>query len=426
MMLHECMKILLLAGALGGLCSCAQVNTIVAGAPRSAAPAASAAAPGGLPYTPPAVAKSGMPVPPAIPGPVPLPSSARSSPQKPLPVRIGLLLPLQSAALSQAANVVRDGFFASYERDKDERLSIHVIQTGDAVRDVLSGYLAAALDYDIVVGPLTRSGVTAIAQRGMLEKPTIALTQVDMPADADIALPSKLMVMGLSAEDEARQVAQWVHADYPSGKVFIISTSTAWQRRAAKAFAIQWRRLGGAPESLELGMSGGYLSASGLVQLKNRIHAENPTLLFVALDAAQTGQLREAIGHDIEIYGTSQLNPHALPDWNSAERMPHMNGVHLVDIPWQLQPEHPAVMVYPRLAVNADQKRDPDLERLYALGIDAYRVAKEIAANRTRFTIDGVTGRLSVDFDESVSRFERTEVPAMYQDGVVVPLDGAR
>jgi outer membrane PBP1 activator LpoA protein len=342
-----------------------------------------------------------------------------------MPVRIGLLLPLQSAALGQAASIVRDGFLASHEWEKDERLTIDVIQTGDAVSEVLSAYHSAAQAYDIVVGPLSRSGVTAIAQRGLIEKPTIALTQADMPAETGIKLPSKLIVMGLSVEEEARQVAIWAHADYPAAKVFIVSTNIAWQRRAAKAFESEWRRLGAQSRSMELGISSGYLSASGLVQLKTHIQAEQPELLFVALDAAQTGQVREAIGTDIAIYGTSQLNPRALPDRDTSERMPDMNGVHLVDIPWQLQPDHPAVMVYPRLVVNPDQKRSSDLERLYALGIDAYRVAKEIAFNRTRFEIDGVTGKLSVDLDGNMARFERIELPAIYQDGIVVPLNTA-
>ena len=47
--------------------------------------------------------------------------------------------------------------------------------------------------------------------------------------------------------------------------------------------------------------------------------------------------------------------------------------VRFVDMPWLLQPDHPAVMVYPR----PDCARADDLERFYALGIDAFRVAQE-------------------------------------------------
>jgi len=36
-----------------------------------------------------------------------------------------------------------------------------------------------------------------------------------------------------------------------------------------------------------------------------------------------------------------------------------------------LQADHAAVMIYPRQVIAADQKRSADMERLYALGIDA-------------------------------------------------------
>jgi hypothetical protein len=355
-----------------------------------------------------------------------LPSLPPLLPQQSMPTRIALLLPLRSDALGQAANAVRAGFLAAYEREKEKRLSIDVLETGDAVQDVLSGYNAAVLSHDIVVGPLSRSGVTAIAQRGAVSKPTIALTQADTAGETEITLPKQMLVMGLSIEEEARQVADWAHADNPAGKAFVISTNIAWQRRAAKAFSTQRRRLGARSESMELGVASGYLSPTGLVQLIKRIQAEAPAMVFAALDAAQTNQMREAIGHDIPLYGTSQLNPVALPDWSTIERIQGMDGVRLVDMPWQLQPDHPAVMVYPRLVVKPDQRRSADLERLYALGIDAYRVAREIASNRTQFAIDGVTGKLTVDLGSGASRFERIEVPAIYQDGMVAPVTAAQ
>ncbi|MFD2270432.1 hypothetical protein ACFS07_02920 [Undibacterium arcticum] len=121
------------------------------------------------------------------------------------------------------------------------------------------------------------------------------------------------------------------------------------------------------------------------------------------------------------MYGTSQLNPYALPDWDTAERLPQLEQVHLLDLPWQLQADHSAVMAYPRTTLPADQRRSVDLERLYALGIDAYRVAREIAARHAHFEIDGVTGKLRVDFGAGATRFERIEQTAIYQDGAVVP-----
>ncbi|HXA47794.1 MAG TPA: penicillin-binding protein activator, partial [Burkholderiaceae bacterium] len=222
-----------------------------------------------------------------------------------------------------------------------------------------------------------------------------------------------------------------------------ISTSTAWQRRAAKAFVMKCRSQGIEPVAVELGSAGGYLSAADLAQLKNQVvgdkmgdkaadksaekHAEKnvekPGALFLALNAEQARQVRDVIGNEVAVYGTAQMNPLALSEWTTAERVPTMNGVHLLDIPWQLQPDHPAVMIYPHMVVPADKKHSADLERLYALGIDAYRVARMVAAHQKQFELDGVTGKLHIGFNKSSVYFERVEPRAIYSGGAVLSLD---
>jgi outer membrane PBP1 activator LpoA protein len=338
-------------------------------------------------------------------------------------VRIALLLPLRSEALGPAAEAVRAGFLAAYEREQDG-MAVNVVETGDDAQAVLSSYADAVAGNDIVVGPLSRTEVTAVAQSGAVGKPTIALTQPEI-AD-DMKLPPQLLVVGLSIEDEARQVAAWAGANRKPGKAFMISTNTAWQRRAAKAFATQWDKQGRELESIELSAFGGYLGARDLAELKKRFETDQPVLLFAALDEKQARQLRVAIGNGIPLYGTSQLNPLALPDWSTAEPASDMNGVRLLDIPWQLQADHPAVMIYPRPVANADQKRSADMERLYALGIDAYRVAREIALKRTSFELDGVTGKLKVRFNTAAPLFERIEPHAIYRDGSVMAVTDSR
>jgi outer membrane PBP1 activator LpoA protein len=64
------------------------------------------------------------------------------------------------------------------------------------------------------------------------------------------------------------------------------------------------------------------------------------------------------------------------------------------------------------------------MERLYALGIDAYQVARGVAAQRGVFDVDGATGRLKVTIGAGPARFERSASPAVYQDGVPAPLPG--
>lgn len=338
------------------------------------------------------------------------------------PVRIALLLPRRSESLAQVADAVRAGFMAAYQHEP-ANIIVNLVETGDAAQDVLSAYLDAAMRNDIVVGPLTRSGATAIAQNGNVIKPTIALTQLDNVDGAEMRVPSNMLVMGLSIEDEARQIAHWMGAQTSTTKAFAISSSASWQRRAVKAFATEWRHLGHASEVMELGMNAGFINATALVQLKKRIQTEKPAMIFVALDAGQTVQLRLAISGEVPMVGTSQLNPLALADWAGAPPLSDLEGVRLLDMPWQLQADHAAVMAYPHLAKNGEQRISPDIQRLYALGIDAYRVAHNVAIRQNEFNLDGVTGKLAIRFGRGEPYFERVMQPAIYREGMVQPLE---
>jgi outer membrane PBP1 activator LpoA protein len=154
------------------------------------------------------------------------------------------------------------------------------------------------------------------------------------------------------------------------------------------------------------------------------------------LNAQQGKQLRSAIGDEMPLYGISQLNPRSLSAAGDAANatdsnpnpttqamlQPELNGVKLLDIPWQLSLDNPTVALYPRPLVGDPQKHNADLDRLYALGIDAYRVALEIGRARRSFDIDGVTGKLSISIEPAGSHFQRIETRAIYRDGVVIPI----
>ncbi|MBK4736399.1 penicillin-binding protein activator [Noviherbaspirillum pedocola] len=402
--------------AFAGLCVTAPANT--SAAPLMLAQNDITLMPGGLeqPET------EEVPMPDVAPSPgSSIPSYPSAGAQGGAPVtgaaRIALLLPLNSPSLGTAAAAVRDGFLASYEKEHDPNISLTVVESGDAPQQVVDAYRVAVQDHDIVVGPLSRSGAAAIAASGQVARPTIALTQADA---VGAALP-QLLTIGLSVEDEARQAAGWASIEYPGEQALVVSTTTAWQRRAARAFQAAWQAQGLGADSVELSASEGNLSPSALLQLIDRIRASNPGLVFAALDAVQARQLREALGQDIAIYGTSQLNPYSVAGWAAATRQPSMDGVRFIDLPWMVQPDAPAVARY-----ATGTGRGGDLERLYALGIDAYRVARQVAQGRDSFELDGVTGRLRIRFGGGASRFARVESQAVFQDGAAAPLAGAR
>lgn len=356
------------------------------------------------------------------------------------PINMALMLPLRSETLGAASEALRAGFMAAWERDRDN-ITVTVIETTDVPQDILSSYASASEREDIIVGPLARSAVAAVAASPLVSKPTIALNYPEGYGSAGAApLPPKMLAMGLSIEEEARQAAQWAAAEQPGASALILTTSSPWQRRIAAAFAAQWQRIGQPVRLVELNAPNGYLSDPDLVQLRARLAQDPPGLLFSAMGADQTRQLRAALSAPVTteptnpiistadampaqppvpvssfgalpVYGTSALNPGA----SMAFAGPELDGVRLLDLPWQVQRDHPAVMVYP----HPVQAGTADMERLYALGIDAYRVAREISRHPVgRFHIDGVTGRLTVDFGQGAASFERAEQPAIYKNGV--------
>jgi outer membrane PBP1 activator LpoA protein len=86
-----------------------------------------------------------------------------------------------------------------------------------------------------------------------------------------------------------------------------------------------------------------------------------------------------------------------------------LNDIHFVDMPWLLEPDHPAVMIYPRAATPLD----PEMDRLYALGIDAYRLVYLLLSN-SPLPLDGVTGSINMDRQQ----FVREPIPAFFKQGM--------
>jgi outer membrane PBP1 activator LpoA protein len=342
---------------------------------------------------------------PAIPTQAAPPAPPPAAPASTSPVRIALLVPLKSATLSLPAEAVRDGFLAAHERDRDG-VEVDVIATGDSLADVLEAYAKASADHDIVVGPLARAAVGAVAQGPAVTRPTIALNH----PETGIALPARMLSIGLSIEDEARQAADWAAREHPEGRALILAGSEAWQRRMAQAFEARWGELGRNSHLADVTVEGGQVDPEAIAVVRTRIEVEPPELVFAALDAGQLRQVRGVLGTGIVCYAASPANPGRVP----GDPVTELDGLRLLDVPWEVQPDHQAVMVYPRWVATGHTL---DMDRLYALGIDAFRLAHAIALHPgAPLQLDGVTGKLAASFDQPAT-FQRTEAAVVYRNG---------
>ncbi|WP_244617533.1 penicillin-binding protein activator [Sulfurimicrobium lacus] len=315
---------------------------------------------------------------------------------------IALLLPLNSPAFGRAAEAVKQGFMAATSVQAGD-LPIRVYPSGDQPDDIVAAYSRATqAGARIVVGPLTKNGVSALAASNQVSVPTLALNQPESLSD----IPPQLYVLALAADIEARQIAQ---AAFGEGRktAVIVASGNSLAKRMQLAFADEWTQLGGELVS-QLNFSGSNPDA-----VRDALQRHPADMLFLAMDGGEARQLRPYLSSDQPIYATSQI----YAGKNNPEKYYDLNGIHFIDMPWLLQPDHLAVMVYPR----PQAQFSADLERLYALGIDAWRLALllQAAPTSTPLTLDGVTGRLSLDKGHQI---ERAGVLAVFRDGDAAPL----
>jgi len=341
--------------------------------------------------------------PPVVSAPVPLPAVPGPRVDKPQPVpadaipHIALLLPLNSKTFVRHAEAVRDGVLAAAKVQGGAALPVRVYAAGDDPEQVLDIYIKAInAGARIVIGPLTRNGVTAVAGSAAVIVPTLAL---NVP-DASTALPPEVYTLSLQAEAEARQVAQLAWQD-GYRRAVTIGDESPLVKRIHQAFVEEFTRLGGEHVAA-------YAFAAdpeGLARIKKAVDSGTADMAFLPLDFARARLARPYLG-TLPIYATSQVYPGNTGPLVGFD----LAGVRFLDMPWLLQPEHPAVMVYPRPTF-----RDVvELERFYALGVDAYRIALTLLAGGTQAALDGVTGRLTLGDDR---QFARALTAAQFTDG---------
>ena len=323
--------------------------------------------------------------------------SAGASPAQPM---LALLLPLASSAFARPAEAVKQGFMAAHKHS-GEKMKVGIFATDGTGESILSGYdKAVALGARLVVGPMTRSGVSALAASKRVGVTTLGL---NLPEDK-AALPPGFYTFGLALETEAQLVAQTAFSEHYKSAI-LVSAKSALAQRSRDAFADAWKRLGASIKATYE-----FSPQTDLLALRETLSTAAVDMIFLAADTEQARAVRPFLNNVIDVFATSQVNA----ERNDAIANVDLNGIRFVEMPWLVQPDHAAVMIYPR-----PEGSSADLERFYALGVDAFRVAAALIEGPRRFSLDGVTGKLTLDGNQVT----REPVQAVFRNGVGVSLD---
>ncbi|MEH6358224.1 MAG: penicillin-binding protein activator [Pseudomonadales bacterium] len=351
------------------------------------------------------------------------------------PNNVVLMLPLQGKN-AVAGKAIRDGFMAAYYDAKaagDYTPDIRIIDTA-ASSDFRLLYDEVSLQgADFIIGPLKKAHVQTLQNSGSLITPTLALNY-----GAEETSTEQLYQFGLSAEDEARQIAEkaWLSGHKTS---LILTPGSNWGQRISAAFSKKWQELGGTVlESAHFNAEKDYSSAieelfdldiskQRAKRLRNVLaknleftarRRSDVDFIFVVATPKQARQIKPTLAFhfagNVPVYATSHIY--------SGTPAPLLNrdldGVIFAETPWLLSYKNSSV----KQAIAANWPVDAGrLGRLYALGVDAYQLYPRIQLLSTNQEnkLAGATGLLTLG---DTGRVIRTLNWAHINKGHIEPL----
>ncbi len=326
---------------------------------------------------------------------------------------------------------------------------------------------AALMGAVVAIGPMTRDEVAEVSRLNFLPLPVVALNRSEQTG-----LSPKLMInFSLSAEEEAKQIAQIAIAALPATnskgekpKVIIFEVSTPLEQRIANVYAqelqaaqIPFERvqltqeLMNQPrfyESLQSDIAKPKLEA--LPNRKedpynyNRVKARNDRLMseyraqlafaeppyfaaLLAMDSRTAALVTPRLPRLTRAWGTSLVNPGDTSQSYIASLTYDLRNVGLVEAPLVLNQSGatPANLASDTIPKDALERR------LYAFGTDAFRLATQWMHWQKQIEFNGDTGKLYLNADASAevvrhaqpAIIEPNKIRAISAQKLIEPID---
>ena len=350
---------------------------------------------------------------------------------------IALLLPSSDSAFAQVAQAMSNGVIAANSTSKTPaRILLLPRKQGQTALSHLQD--AALSGASVAIGPITRDEVDQVAQLDFLPLPVVSL---NLPYH-DVVAPELLMSYSLSQEEEARDIVKIGISALPeidskgeTPKVAIFETKAPLETRIGNIFAeelekaqVPFERIVLTPELLaqqklyeeQIDPNDDMPELEELpdpvedpygyqrVRLKNKrlmqeykaqqAFKEPPFYAaFLAMDARTAALVRPRLPRLTRVWGTSLLNPGDPTQSTAASLTYDMQNVGIVEAPLVLHNNKEDFLERFSMEMPTTLLE----RRLFAFGVDAYRLADRWAHWNPTIQFAGMTGHLSFDHNGS-------------------------
>lgn len=312
---------------------------------------------------------------------------------------------------------------------------------------------ASLMGASVAIGPITRDDVNEISELDFLPLPVVSL---NLPEDG-VKSPELLMNFSLSLEEEAKQVASMAiqslaKENKDSLNIVLFEGASPINQRVANTFeqalaeeSISITRIPITKElltlpklyevknfsSLTLGTKSlpdtaeGYENAKqyneNLTQSFSKLGSSSYSAVFLVTDARTAALIKPRLPRDTRVWGTSMTNPGNPEQSVIASLAFDLQNTGFVDAP--------LILRYNNQDFKASFGETPPnsliARRLFAFGVDAYRLARLWMRWQPEITMAGTTGSLS--FKKSVSaNVSRIAQPAVFYHGQIETMSADR
>lgn len=328
---------------------------------------------------------------------------------------IAVFLP-ESGPLSSVAEAIRAGISAQHQAAAAHNGGVR-LSFLDASRGDLDRLYEEAQDRgaQVVIGPLDKDQVTELERRDQVPLPTLGLNY----GHGESNRARGFFQYGLSAEDEARQVARRGREDGHRRTALLIPDNE-WGNRVGRAFEREWRRLDGSVTNVVTYNPGGSATES----TRRALAGGRPDMLFLLALPSYARQVPPTLEYydaaNLPVYATSHLfegRPQPLLDHD-------LDAVNFLDIPWQIPDAAVGgveALPYSDSYRQLREDADPAVFRLMAMGVDAYELARRLPQFQLMpdSELFGATGTLSPASD---GRIQRRLPWARFERGIPQPI----